>query len=108
MDIECVCPFRNSEEAGTRFFTSELLYLLTGASNHILLGGDFNCVIEPVDSTGYFNYSRALTELVHGLALTDTWQGNVERKVYTHYSVSGATRIDRIYATRDLVARKLV
>jgi len=33
-------------------------------------------------------------EMVHVLALTDTWHGNPTRKVYTHYSVSGATRID--------------
>jgi hypothetical protein len=67
-----------------RFFPSELPYLLIGASDHILLGGDFNCVLEPSDSTGYFNYICALAELVHGLALADTWQGNPARKVYTH------------------------
>jgi hypothetical protein len=44
---------------------------------------------------------------VHGLALTDTWQGNPTRIVYTHSSASGATRIDRIYATRELLERKL-
>ena len=44
---------------------------------------------------------------MYGLALTDTWQGNPTRKVYTHYSVSGGTRIDRIYATRELLERKL-
>jgi hypothetical protein len=27
--------------------------------------------------------------------------------VYTHYSVAGATRIDRIYTTRDLISKKL-
>jgi len=51
--------------------------------------------------------SRALAELVHGLVLTDTWQGNPTRKVYTHLSASGATRIDRIYATREQLERKL-
>ena len=77
-----------------RFFDSELPYLLTGETDHILLGGDFNCVLEVSDTAGGFTYSRALAELVHGLALTDTWQGNPTRKVYTHYSASGATRID--------------
>ena len=60
-----------------------------------------------MDTTGGFNYSRALAESVHGLALTNTWQGNPTRIVYTHYSASGATRIDRIYATRELLERKL-
>jgi len=90
-----------------RFFNSELLYLLTGETGHILLGGNFNRILDASDTTGGFTYSRALAELVHGLALTDTWQGNPTRKVYTHYSVSGGTRIDRIYATRELLERKL-
>jgi len=80
---------------------------MTGKTGHVLLGGDFNCILEASDTTGVFTYSRALAELVHGLALTDTLQGNPTRKVYTHYSASGATRIDRIYATRELLERKL-
>jgi len=59
-----------------RFFNSQLPYLLTGVSGHILLGGDCNCMLEASDATGGLNYSRALAELVQGLALTDTWQGN--------------------------------
>jgi hypothetical protein len=39
--------------------------------------------------------------------LQEAWQRSADRPVYTHYSVSGATRIDRIYATRDLISRKL-
>jgi len=56
-----------------RFFNSELPYLLTGETGHMLLGGDFNCILETSDTTGGFTYSRALAELVHGLALTGTW-----------------------------------
>ena len=90
-----------------RFFNSELPYLLTGETGHMLLGEDLNCVLESSDTTGGFTYSRALAELVHGLALTGTWQGNPTRKIYTQYSASGATWIDRIYATRQLLERKL-
>jgi len=90
-----------------RFFNSELPYLLTGETGHILLGGDFNCILEISDTTGGFTYSRALVELVHSLALRDTWQGNPTRNVYTHYSAPGATRIDGTYATRELLERKL-
>ena len=89
------------------FFNSELPYLLTGEARHILLGGDLNCILEASDTTGGFTYSRALAELVHGLLLTDTWQSNPTRKDDTHYSASRAARIDRIYATRELLERKL-
>jgi endonuclease/exonuclease/phosphatase family metal-dependent hydrolase len=90
-----------------RFFNSEFHILLTGASNHLLLGGDFSCILETSNPTGGFNYSRALAELMHSLALRDIWPSNPARKDYSHYSVSGATRIDRIYATHDLVAMKM-
>jgi len=90
-----------------RFFNSELPYLLTSETGHILLVGDFNCILEASDTTGGFTYSRALAELVHDLALPDRWQGNPTRKVYTHYFAPRATRIDRIYATQEFLERKL-
>jgi exonuclease III len=34
------------------FFTFEVPYLLQPAADTILLGGDFNCILEPADSTG--------------------------------------------------------
>ena len=72
-----------------------------------LLGGYFNCILEASDTTGGFTYNRALAVLVHGLAITDTWQGKPTCKVFTHYSASGANKIDPIYATRELLERKL-
>jgi len=76
-----------------RFFGSELPYLLTVETGHILLGGDFNCILEASDTTGGLTYNRALAEFVHGLALKGTLHGNPTHKVYTHYP---ASRIDRI------------
>jgi len=90
-----------------RLFNSELPYLLTGETGHILLGGDFNCILEVSDITGVFTYNQALAELVHGLALPDTWQGNPTRKVFTHLAASGTNMIDGIYSTRELLERQL-
>jgi len=107
--ITVYAPFGTAmKQERERFLNSELPYLLTGETGHILLDGEFNCILEASETTGGFTYSRALAELVHGLALTDTWQGNPTRKVYTHYSASGATRIDRFYATRELLERKML
>ena len=72
----------------------------------MILGGDFNCVLHPVDTTGPFLTIRALMEIVRGLALGDTWTQDPLRPNYTHYSPNGAIRIDRIYTSHTLLVRK--
>jgi exonuclease III len=79
------------------FFTSELPYVLQSASNNVILGGDFNCALHTVDSTGTFVSSRALTEIIRGLHLTDAWSQDPLRPTYTHYSPTDSSRIDRLY-----------
>ena len=76
------------------FYTSELTCVLQAASHNVILGGDLNCVMHPVDTTGPFLTSRALMEIVRGLALADTWTQDPLRPRYTHYSPNGASRID--------------
>jgi exonuclease III len=49
-----------------RFFNVELLVLFSEYTNPMLTGGDFNCVLKPVDSTGPFTNSNALVEIVRG------------------------------------------
>jgi len=90
------------------FSTSELTCVLQAASHNAILGGDFNCVLYPVDTTGHFLTSRALMEIVRGLALADTWTQDALRPNYTHYSPNGATRIDHthIYMSHTLLERK--
>ena len=63
-----------------RFFNCELPFLLTGEMGHILLGGNFNCLLEASDTTGGFTYGRALAELVHGLALTELGRATTNAK----------------------------
>jgi len=81
--------------------------LLRTAPANIILGGDFNCVLQKTDTTGHYNYGRALAELVHGFTLKGTWQADPARGVYTHYTPTGASRIDRIYTFHELFARKI-
>ena len=88
------------------FFNNELPYLLQPPTTRKIIVGDFNCVIAS-DTTGHYNHSRVLTELIHGFALKDTWQHNPTNPTYTHYSISGVTRIDRIYTTQELLEKKL-
>jgi hypothetical protein len=71
------------------------------------LGETFNCTLHPIDSTGPTTPSRALEEIIRGLALTDTWSQDSQRPTFTHYSPTGATRIDRIYLTKAYINRKI-
>jgi len=69
--------------------------------------GDFNRVLEKTDTTGHYQYNRALAGLVQGFSPRDTRKTNPGCPVYTHYSPTGATRIDRIYASHTLFVRKM-
>jgi exonuclease III len=46
------------------FYNTELPQILQAGHKDLLIGGDFNCVPHPADTTGHFQTSRALTELV--------------------------------------------
>jgi len=76
------------------------------ASADILLGGDFNCVLDAGDSTGHGSYSSSLSTLIHGYSLRDAWQARLGKTAYTHYTVHRATRLDRFYPTEGLLRRK--
>jgi endonuclease/exonuclease/phosphatase family metal-dependent hydrolase len=88
------------------FFNNELPYILNMASTGILLGGDFNCVLDARDSTGYGSFSRSLNTLITGYSLRDAWQNRPGNNSYTHFTIHGATRLDRFYLTEGLLRRK--
>jgi len=88
------------------FYTSELTCVLQAASHNVILGGDLNCVLHLVDTTGPFLTSRTLMEIVRGLTLANTWTQDPLRLNYTHYSPNGATSIDRTYTSHTLLERK--
>jgi exonuclease III len=87
------------------FYNAEVPQLLQTGHGEIIIGGNFNCVLDPADTSGHFHTSRALTEMTRGLQLKDTWKQDQNRPVYTHYSNTGASHIDRIYISRNIVAR---
>ena len=45
----------------------------------MIVGRDFNCVLDKDDSTSQFNYSRVLDGLVHGFELRDVLQADPQR-----------------------------
>jgi exonuclease III len=66
------------------FFNNDLSLLLGASSTDIIMGGDFNCILEAADATGQGSHSRALTTLVKGYSLQDAWQAHPDRHAYTH------------------------
>jgi endonuclease/exonuclease/phosphatase family metal-dependent hydrolase len=73
----------------------------------MILAGDFNCILSKTDSTVTDNYSRALAYIVNGLGLIDAWNTSTSHRMCAYYTVIGASRIDRIYATRNIMSKKL-
>ena len=90
-----------------QFYTTELPYLFHDGPTDLLIGGDFNCVLHPGDTTGQFQPSRALTEMIRGLELHDAWNQNPTHPTYTYYSAHGATRLDRFYITSEIQQKKM-
>jgi exonuclease III len=69
-------------EERERLFTTDI-QVLPPVGEEFVLGGDFNCVLDPGDATGRPNISRALGILVKGLCLKDAWSQRNGR-VFTH------------------------
>ena len=61
--------------------------------------------MHPTDTTGHFQPSRALKEIVSEFALQDTWNQHPSRPTYTYHSSNGASKIDRFYMTTELQLR---
>ena len=83
------------------FFNTEILDMIPHTPTDTILAGDFNCVIPSVDCTGHCNRSRALERLIQGLGLVDIWEATADRQVFTHYTSTGAARLDMIYVTKE-------
>jgi len=89
-----------------RFYTNDLTYILPTKHTEMIFAGDFNCILDTVDSTGHKNFSRALSSIVSGYRLHDVWDASRSRHGYTHYAPRTASRLDRIYVTQILLSRK--
>ena len=67
-----------------------------------MVGGDFNSVLTNLDATGHPKYSRVLQEFIREFDLVDMWETYQKRATYNHYTSRGASRIGRIYVSRNL------
>jgi endonuclease/exonuclease/phosphatase family metal-dependent hydrolase len=88
------------------FFVSEVPTFLPTVPMEMILAGDINCVLNNADSTGHNNYSTALWSFVTHSDLHDVWMPTSQRPEYTYYGPQTASRLDRIYVTKDIYGRK--
>jgi endonuclease/exonuclease/phosphatase family metal-dependent hydrolase len=68
----------------------------------MILAGDFNYVMNNADSTGHKYYGTALRNLVTNIDLHDVWMPTSQRPGCTYYGPQTASRLDRIYVTKDI------
>jgi endonuclease/exonuclease/phosphatase family metal-dependent hydrolase len=89
------------------FFAVDVPTLIPNTPTAMILSGDFNCILNSGDSTGQKKkYSWALKNLIVNLDLQDVGSPTGLRPGYTYYGYQSASRIDRIYVTKDLYAQK--
>jgi len=89
-----------------QFFNTEVTYIIPTTHERIIFAGDFNCTMSPSDCTGTNNHSAALDKLLKGIGLKDAWNPTQTRRGFTHYSITGASRLDRIYVTKTILSKK--
>jgi hypothetical protein len=99
-------PSGAGKREGEAFFNLEVPCLMRLATTSIILGGEFNCILENTDITWYCTYSRTLTELGRRFYLVDVWAQAEGRRIFTHYTPNGTTRLARIYVIGELLGGK--
>jgi exonuclease III len=85
------------------FYNTTLAYHLRNATDFLIVGGDFNAVVNSKDSLGNSNHSHTLKSALTNLQLVDTWEIlNGNRVEYTYVQAGVGARLDRIYVTKNL------
>ena len=88
--------------ARENFFNETLPYYLRHRTTHVILAGDFNCVLRTRDSSSP-NTSPALKAAVQQLQLHDVWEKLCPRDAgYTYVCRNAQSRLDRIYVSSNL------
>ena len=103
-------PSGNNQAQARRIFYSQVLFeALRGIENKpFIIGGDFNCVVSPLDTEGGdYNRKRSheLLALVRDLELQDAFRvAKPNTREYTwHKQDCAPTRLDRFYLHPDMV-----
>lgn len=101
----CYAPSgSNCSVARENMFKRSLPFYLQNSAEHLIVGGDFNCVIKCKDSTGSSNFSQSLQNIVNSLSLSDAWEVLHNNEiVYSYIRANTASRLDRVYISESLI-----
>ena len=104
--INVYAPSGNSNrQARNNFFTEELAMLCVSAKEHLILAGDFNCVLNRSDSQGTPNINMHLKQITEKLKIKDVWEKLKKSIEFTYVRNGSKSRIDRIYATEEILKK---
>lgn len=85
-----------------QFFNTTIAYYLRHHTEHVILAGDFNCVLRQSDATGN-NSSPSLQATIRQLRLHDVWPKiRPENTGHTFITANSSSRLDRIYVSSGL------
>lgn len=85
------------------FFNSSVAHYLHHTTEHVVLGGDFNAVVNAKDATGSSSISPMCKRLMNAAKLVDTWEALHGNDVEFSYIRSNtASRIDRILVVNTM------
>ena len=81
------------------FFKEDLPYYLRNSLENSVLGGDFNCILHPRDSTSKSTHiCKSLNNIFKDLSLKDVWWLCNRDVEHTFVRNNYGSRLDRIYA----------
>ena len=89
---------RNSDR--DKFFKEDLVYYFRNNLDNTIVGGDFNCITSPRDSSSQNTHvSKVLVDMFRDLKMNDVWFiENRNRPIeYTYVRDNYGSRIDRMY-----------
>lgn len=85
------------------FFNSAVAHYLHHSTEQVVLGGDFNAVVNPKDATGSSSVSPMCKRLMNAAKLIDTWEAlNGNTVEFSYIRSNTASRIDRILITSKM------
>lgn len=102
--VNVYAPSGSQNQSSREVFFRDDISSLFNASENLLIGGDFNCIVNDFDSTNpnYSSKSAALKQLISAFNLKDVWLvRNQMSRCYTYFHANTATRLDRFYLSEN-------